>query len=57
MACSESGYTDDTEDLKHEQDGNRVCCCDAVSGVKIIVTLFAVINLGIIATGPGRLLE
>ena len=51
VACSESGFTDDTEDMKYEEDGSRVCCCDAVSGVKILVTLFAVINLGIIATG------
>ena len=50
-ACSQNGYTEDTEDLKYEEDGSRVCCCDAVSGVKILVTLFAVINLGIIATG------
>ena len=32
VACSESGYTDDTEDLKQEEDRSKVCCCDAVYG-------------------------
>ena len=45
---SESGVdTDSEDDIKHR----RVCCCDAVSGAKTLVSLFAVINLGIIATG------
>ena len=51
VTCSEVGYSDDMENTAQEEGGSKVCCCDAVSGVKTLVTLFAVINLGTITTG------
>ena len=29
----------------------RVCCCDQVTEIKIFITVFAIINLGIMAAG------
>ena len=40
-----------TGKLGEEEQIETICCCDEVTGVKILITLFAVINLGIIATG------
>ena len=36
---------------KEEEEIGKVFCCDSLTGVKILITLFGVINLGIIATG------
>ena len=39
------------EGEEEEEEGRRVCCCPELVGVKVIIAVFAVFNLGIIATG------
>ena len=43
--------TDVRDEKTEEEISDDVCCCDEITGVKILVTIFAVSNLGIIATG------
>ena len=51
VSCSDGGDTSVTEEVEEEEQIEKLCCCDEVIGVKILIILFAVINLGIIATG------
>lgn len=40
----------DDED-EREEEGGTFCCCSELFGVKVVLAVFAVFNLGIIATG------
>ena len=45
------GEQEEEKEEGEEEEGRRVCCCPELVGVKIIIAVFAVFNLGIIATG------
>ena len=51
VSFSDGGDTSVTEEVEEEEQIEQICCCNEVTGVKILITIFAVINLGIIATG------
>ena len=43
-----------TEDQLEEVSpapGRRICCCDHVTEIKIFITIFGIINLGVMASG------
>ena len=48
MADHEEDEVGSAEQKKSER---RVCCCDQVTEIKIFITVFAIINLGIMAAG------
>ena len=44
-------HEDEVGSLEQKKCERRVCCCDQVTEIKIFITVFAIINLGIMAAG------
>ena len=42
---------DEVGSPEQKKSERRVCCCDQVTEIKIFITVFAIINLGIMAAG------
>ena len=42
---------DEVGSSEQKKSERRVCCCDQVTEIKIFITVFAIINLGIMAAG------
>ena len=50
-AWADNINVDQLEELKTPAGQRRVCCCDHLTEIKVFITIFGIINLGIMASG------
>ena len=47
----EEKMTEDQMEVSRPAPERRICCCDHVTEIKIFITIFGIINLGVMASG------